>query len=116
MEQPTKRTRPIMKRFFVDEAEERFIKRKMEEANIKNFSHFARQMVIEGKITQIDFPKLKQLRTEMNRIGVNINQIAKRVNENDEADNKDLAECLSLLLELKTITNKLIKEQVKGEL
>ncbi|HEM3628428.1 TPA: plasmid mobilization relaxosome protein MobC [Streptococcus suis] len=60
-----------------------------------------------------DFDKLKQLRLEMNRIGVNVNQIAKRVNENGEADSEEVIECLALLNELKELTNTLIKSQLK---
>ncbi|HEM2744125.1 TPA: plasmid mobilization relaxosome protein MobC [Streptococcus suis] len=113
MEQEAKRSRPIMKRFFVDEQEERFIKQKMDEVGIVNFSQFAREMLIFGEVKKIDFDRLKQLRLEMNRIGVNVNQIAKRVNENGEADSEEVIECLALLNELKELTNTLIKSQLK---
>ncbi|WP_174853504.1 plasmid mobilization protein [Streptococcus suis] len=114
MEQEAKRSRPIKKEFFVDEQENRFIKQKMEEVGIVNFSQFAREMLIFGEVKKIDFDKLKQLRLEINRIGVNVNQIAKRVNENGDADSGDVAECLALLQELKEQTNRLIKDQLKG--
>ncbi|MCQ8264784.1 MobC family plasmid mobilization relaxosome protein [Streptococcus suis] len=108
------RSRPIQLKFRVDREELSHIRKQMEKAQVPNFASYARQMLIMGEVRQIDFPKLKQLRLEMNRIGVNVNQIAKRVNENGDVGNEDIAECLALLQELKEQTNRLIKDQLKG--
>lgn len=113
MEKVGRRSRPIKKEFFVDEEENDKIISKMQQINLKSFSQYARIMLTKGKVTVLDFPKLKQLRLEMNRIGVNVNQIAKRVNENGDVGHEDIAECLALLQELKEQTNRLIKDQLK---
>lgn len=110
-----KRSRPIMKRFFVDEKEEKFIKKQMEQAGIKNFSLFARQMLVMGEVRVIDFSSLKKLRLEINKVGVNINQIAKKVNENDHASRSDIQECQDQLEELRQVVNELIQSEIRQE-
>lgn len=110
-----KRSRPIMKRFFVDEKENQFIKKRMEEADISNFSVFARQMLIMGEVRVIDFPALKQLRFEINKVGININQIAKKVNENDFASRNDIQDCQDQIEEIRQLVNTLIQSEVRKE-
>lgn len=113
MENIGQRSRPIMKRFFVNEEENNQILSKMRQINLESFSQYARIMLTKGKVEVIDFSKLKELRLEINRIGVNVNQIAKRVNENGDVGNDHVAECLALLQELKEQTSRLIKDQLK---
>ena len=57
--------------------EKDFISKKMELCNAGNFNAFARKMLINGYIVNIDLDKFQQLAGEVNRIGNNINQIAK---------------------------------------
>ena len=45
-----------------------------------NFSFYARKMLIDGHVLQIDRPQFQALANEVNKIGVNVNQIAKTVN------------------------------------
>ncbi|MBF0778910.1 plasmid mobilization relaxosome protein MobC [Streptococcus cuniculi] len=107
------RSRSIKKEFFVDDKENQFIKRQMEKAGIKNFSLFARLMLVTGEVQMIDFPALKKLRLEINKVGVNINQIAKKVNENDHASRSDVQECQEQLEEIRQLVNNLIQSEVR---
>ncbi|HFI0356671.1 TPA: plasmid mobilization relaxosome protein MobC [Streptococcus suis] len=110
MKNVDQRSRPIKKEFYVDEEENEYIKQRMQKANVKNFSAFARFMMITGEIIVNNFEELRQLRVAINRIGVNVNQIAKRVNENDATDMKDIAEVLSLLQNIENEVNVTIKK------
>lgn len=49
-------------------------------------SEFIRQRVLAGKITPPRTPSQASLITELNRIGVNLNQIARQVNRGREHD------------------------------
>lgn len=109
----SKRSRPIQLNFRVDEKEYQFIQSKMDQAGIKNFSLFARLMLLTGEIQVIDFPTLKQLRLEVNKIGVNINQIAKKVNENDYASYSDIQLCQEVIEELQLEVSRIINQEVK---
>lgn len=53
---------------------------KMNETGILNFSQYVRSISIQGKIVKLDVSSIKQLTTEINRIGVNINQLSRVAN------------------------------------
>lgn len=79
--------------FYVSEEEKAFILRKMEAAKIKNLSAYLRKAAIDGKIEIHDYSELKNLNYNIHKIGVNINQIAKRINETHtiyQSDMKDI--------------------------
>ena len=81
------RERNILKRFFVNEKENERIKLMMKETGINNFSIFARRACCNKEIFSIDFSEYKNIiseisstKSELKRIGNNINQIAKNKN------------------------------------
>ncbi len=65
----------------VTEQEHELIKQRISRTRIKNFNTYARKMLIGGYIIEVDLKQYHELATEVNKIGVNINQIAKVVNE-----------------------------------
>lgn len=107
------RSRPIMKVFYVDQEELVRIQERMAEAQIDNFSAYMRLMATTGKILVNEFQELRELRIAINRIGVNVNQVAKRVNENTEAAMEDLAEVLELLETINQKTEEAIASILK---
>lgn len=114
-EKEKNRTRKIQKLLFVSEEENKIIKEKMEAINLKNFSNYARYMLTTGKVTAIDYSELTQLRTEINRIGVNINQIVKYINMSEEVSKEDYKLLLESLTDVKNLLVKTIEmEQSKG--
>ena len=64
--------------FYVTEEERKLIRRKMIESKTKNMGAYLRKMAIDGYIVNTDTTPLKKQYEEMHKIGVNINQIAKR--------------------------------------
>lgn len=87
-----KRTRKIDKKVFFSEDEMKIINEKMAIAGIDNFSAFCRKMTVDGYVIKQDFTRLKELTFEINKIGNNINQIAKNVNINNNVSNEQLKE------------------------
>ncbi|MBY5035335.1 MobC family plasmid mobilization relaxosome protein [Streptococcus gallolyticus] len=84
-----KRTRPIRKEICLNAEEYRVIKERQNSANLKNFGTFARYMMLTGKVVTVDFKELVELRNEVKRIGVNINQMAKYINVSEEVSAED---------------------------
>ena len=91
------RERIIQKKFFVNEQEAERIKLMMRETGITNFSIFARRACCNKEIFSIDFSEYKNIiseisstKFELKRIGNNINQIAKHLNENKNNQTKEL--------------------------
>jgi len=64
----------------VDEKELNIIDEKAKAANLKR-GQYLRKIAVDGYIFKQDLSNLRLLTQEINKIGVNINQIAKHTNE-----------------------------------
>ena len=91
------RERSIQKKLRVNEKENERIKLMMRKTGITNFSIFARRACCNKEIFSIDFSEYKNIiseisatKSERKRIGNNINQIAKHLNENKNNQTKEL--------------------------
>lgn len=96
-----KRKRYIQKLIRLTPEENEQIKRAMEQMDAPSFQYYAKNQLVQGKLVQIDFSDLKNLRVAVNRIGGNINQIAKHANENQAITPEELSHVLELLSDLK---------------
>lgn len=94
------RKRTVQIKFRVTEAERELIETKMQQIPTKNLAAYARKMMIDGYIIQIDHTDIKAMTAELQKIGVNINQIAKRVNATGNAYEQDIAEIKGALAEI----------------
>ena len=74
------RTRKIVLRVLVTPEERKLIEQKMAMLHTKNFSAYARKMLIDGYIVNMDTSDIRAQTAEIQKIGVNVNQIAKRLN------------------------------------
>ena len=111
MENGEKRKRPVQKLIRLTEEENRFISTKIAESGMTNFNTFARIMLIMGEVKILNFEELRELRKEINRIGVNINQVAKKVNEDDQASLNELSQILELQKHLRDTVSQFIQKQ-----
>lgn len=75
------RTRNVQLILRVTPQEHEHIKKKMMLMKTNNFNAYARKMLIDGYVIEVDLSKYHELAGEVNKIGVNINQIARMANE-----------------------------------
>lgn len=94
------RTRPITLRVPVNEQERALIAEKMKLIPTTNFAAYARKMLIDGYIIQVDHSDIKAMTAEIQKIGVNVNQIARRVNSTGDAYQEDIDEIKGALAEI----------------
>ncbi len=87
-----KRKRSVPQLFYFSEEENKFLAKKMEEAGIKNKSAYLRKMALDGYIIRQDYTVLNKFIDELNRIGNNLNQIAKVANTYGDIDQSGLKE------------------------
>ena len=87
---PTQRERKNKIEFYVNDEEKSFILEKMKVAKIKNLSAYLRKAAIDEKIEIHDYSGLKEINYNLRKIGVNINQIAKRINETNSVYQSDM--------------------------
>ena len=91
----SERKRAIQLKLWVDENEKNLIEEKMKILGTRNFGAYARKMLIDGYIIKVDYSEQRKLAAEVNKIGVNINQVCKRINETGRAFAEDVSELKS---------------------
>ena len=117
---PKNRKRKIPFQFYVNPDEE-FIIRERAGSCHKNISDYLRSIAIKGAIYQVNFDELdafsqqiSDVRFQLNRIGNNINQVAKKANLMDEVDQEDVEVLQDEMTEIqknyRVLTRKVLKE------
>jgi len=91
-ENPDGLKREIQIKFRVTEAERDLIYEKMRQYQTNNLAAYLRKIAIDGYVIHTDYSDLKAVCAEMQKIGVNINQIAKRVNGTSRIYKQDIDE------------------------
>lgn len=86
--------------------EQEMIMQNYKESNLKSFQEFVIKILSDGYIVSIDTTDLHNYAYEINKIGVNLNQIAHKVNQIDIKTpdvyllKQDIEECHLLMSEL----------------
>lgn len=86
------RKRNIQIKFYVTEEEKRMIEEKMKLLPTQRYGAYLRKMAVDGYIIYTDTANIKEFTSELQGIGQNINQIAKRLNAGAPIYEADLAE------------------------
>lgn len=104
------RERNCLLKFYVFEEEKEFILKKMEVCKINNMSAYLRKVAIDGKIEINDYSWVRELNYNLNKIGVNINQIAKRVNETGSVYKSDMNDICNKMNEIRDVQNMILSK------
>ena len=94
------RTRNVQIKFWVTEEERKLIEQKMAQLPTQRIGAYLRKMAIDGLIVYTDLSEFKEFQKELQAIGRNINQIAKRVNSTNTAYDTDITEIKERLDEI----------------
>jgi hypothetical protein len=105
MNENRKREKQI--KFYVNEKEYDQIKKKVEKSKLKQQEYLIKS-ALNKKIIVID--GLKEMLLELSREGNNLNQIAKKINEGEQ---KDIKEMKNKLNDLWDLIEKILKESNK---
>ena len=97
----------------VTEEERALIEEKMQQIPTLNLSAYARKMLIDGYIITLDLQEVKGHTAQLQKIGVNVNQIAKRINETGRIYTDDMDELKRLMDEVWRLERRLLL-QFKG--
>ena len=94
------RKRNIQIKFRVTEEEKKLIEQKMAQLPTKYIGTYMRKMAIDGFIIYTDLSEFKEFQKELQVIGRNVNQIAKRINYTSTAYDTDIIEIKERLDEI----------------
>ena len=106
------RKRKFVLRVPVTPEERALIQQKMAQLGTKNFSAYARKMLIDGYIIKVDYTEQKKLAATASRIATNINHVCRRINSIGHFYDADVAE----LKERMADVWELLKVQQRNEL
>ena len=92
--------RGIQIKFRVTETERDLIYEKMRLVGTNNLAAYMRKIAIDGYIINTDTADIKAMTAEIQKIGVNFNQIAKRVNSTSRIYEQDIEQMRGVLEEI----------------
>ena len=102
--------RKMVLRCPVTEEERKLIEQKMALLHTDQIGAYLRKMAIDGLIIYTDTSNIKEFTQELQAIGRNINQIARRVNASGSAYDEDIAEIKERLKEIWHIQRRILSQ------
>lgn len=105
------RTRKIVLRVPVTPEEQELIRQKMALLHTRNFSAYARKMLIDGYVVHIDTTDIRAQTAELQKIGVNVNQIARRLNSMGLLYTQDVADIKGALAQIWQLQRYILSSQ-----
>ena len=109
------RTRSHQRLIRFNDEENDYINAKVEASPFNNFQNFARILLITGEVHFTDYSELKSLNYEVNRIGNNINQLAKLAHEFQEISPADIQQLQVQMTDLTALVSEQLKAAQKEE-
>ena len=97
--------RQMVKRLRFSTSEWLAVKERMDEAGVHNFSSFSRRALIHGDVYIFDYSYLRKFTEQIARVGNNINQIARRVNVDEEVTQEQMNDLKMMMNEIRLLTH-----------
>ena len=107
----TNRTRKIVLRVPVRPEEQELIRQKMALLHTRNFSAYARKMLIDGYVVHLDTTDIRAQTAELQKIGVNVNHIARRLNSTGPLYTQDIADIKGALAQIWQLQRYILSSQ-----
>lgn len=107
--------RPIQKIVRFSKEENDYLKKKIKKSPFNNFQNYARILCLTGEIKFTDYSELYRLNSEVNRIGNNVNQLARLAHQFKEISNEDVQQLLEMMHEVKALVTEKLKEELGKE-
>ena len=102
------RVRKVQLNFRVTEREKQLIEDRMQEIGTTNRETYLRKIAIDGMLVKLEVPELKEIVSLMRRTSNNVNQIARRLNENGRIYEVDITDIQNQQEQLWDMLNSLI--------
>ena len=90
-----------------------YVMEKVEAGKFKNFQAFALHMLITGEVKYIDYTELIQLKSEVHRIGNNVNQLTKVAHYSSDISSEDIQELTQTFKDLQSLMIEAFKAEIK---
>lgn len=115
MSEKQNRVRQKQRILRLTEEENELLKKRINDSPYDNFQNYARHMLLAGSIHYVDYSELQQLKWEVNKIGNNINQMAKLANQFEEISQEDIEDLLDLIHQVEWMVSNKLKDEILKE-
>lgn len=105
------RKRNHLVHIYISDEERNLMEQKMELAGIKTVSAYIRQQIRYGFVYEVDYAPIREMNAQLGKIGSNVNQIAKRVNETHRIYAEDVKELKEMMGEIWRIQKSILSQQ-----
>lgn len=106
-----KRKRNNLVHIYINDEERVLMEQKMELAGIKTVSAYIRQLIRYGFVYYADYAPIREMNAQLGKIGSNMNQIAKRVNETHRVYAEDIREVKEMMDQIWHIQKSILLQQ-----
>lgn len=96
---------------YLSDDEHRILCAKFIISGMRSKSSFLRQLIIAGFVYDVDYSYLREYNYLLGKIGANLNQIAKRINETRSIYQTDMDEIKGEMEKLWKVQNAMLKKQ-----
>lgn len=107
----TKRKRSAPVYFHLNEEERTLLEEKMKLAGSTTISAFLRQLIRYGFVYEVDYTPIREMNAQLGKIGSNLNQIAKRVNETNRIYTEDINELKEMMGQVWRLQKSILSQQ-----
>lgn len=107
------RKRNVQVKFWVSENENELIHQRMKETGFTDRSAYLRKRAIDVHLINVHTDGLNDLKNEINRIGNNINQIARKYHQDGNIEKIDIASLQGYMKDIIDIAIKRENEKIK---
>lgn len=97
-------------KFYVTDEEYDLIMKNYNQSKARSLTDFLRKMSINGRIFEVDLSSVFKFNNEINAIGNNLNQVARKINTYDYADTDDIDFIKNSIKEIKKTQKEILNE------
>ena len=105
------RTRPNELRIYLSDDEMRILEAKTKAAGMRSRNDTIRHLIVDSILYEIDYKELREYNAQLGKIGGNINQIAKRINETHSIYKADIEEVKEEMNKLWQLQKSMLSKQ-----
>ena len=103
------RNNPLL--IYLSDDEKRILDEKVKISNACSRSEFIRQLIVYGFVYYVDYRYLRKYNYQLGKIGTNINQVAKRINETRSIHQTDIDELQKEMEKIWQLQKSMLSEQ-----
>lgn len=107
----SQRSRKHPVQVYLNDNEQYILDEKFRLSKMKSKSAFLRKLILYGFVYEVDYSHIREMNALLGNIGVNLNQIAKRINTTNSVYQKDMDDIKELMNQIWQLQKSMVSNQ-----